>query len=156
MKVAFVLPNSLGAYGSANLNVEHLGIALLSAILTENGYANKIIDARMYNLSPRQVSEMVESFDVIGLTLPLGESESIPWAVEFVAKCKKTNPSIRIIAGGYRPSILPERVFEQIPDIDLIVLGEGEKTMLDVLASYTNGTNSDSIPGISYKNNGRE
>lgn len=56
MKVAFVLPNSLGAYGSANLNVEHLGIALLSAVLTENGYSNEIIDARMYNSQSRLVS----------------------------------------------------------------------------------------------------
>jgi radical SAM superfamily enzyme YgiQ (UPF0313 family) len=155
MKVAFVLPNSLGAYGSANLNVEHLGIALLSSILTEHGYTNELIDARMQNLSPLQVSERVKSFDVIGLTLPLGESESIPWAAEFAAICKVADPSVHIIAGGYRPTILPEHVFEQIPEIELIILGEGEETILDVLTSYTNGTNCDSILGIAYKRNGR-
>ncbi|MEN8905432.1 MAG: radical SAM protein [Clostridiales bacterium] len=149
--VAFVLPNSLGAYGSANLVVEHLGIALLSSVLTQNNILNKIIDARMYNLSPEQASENIDIYDMIGLTIPLGESEAVPWTIEFVERCKKINPKVHLIAGGYLPTILPEIVFEYIPDIELIVLGEGEETIIEIITAYKNGTSIESIPGIVYR-----
>jgi radical SAM superfamily enzyme YgiQ (UPF0313 family) len=152
--IVLVSPNVPGPYSSANIVAESLGLGLLSAVLTEHGYSNKIIDARMHNLSPEQATENIVSFDIVGLTLPLGESEAIPWAIQFVELCKKINPSIRFIAGGYLPTILPERVFDQIPDIDVIVLGEGEKTIIDILSAYKNGTNIDSISGIAYKRNG--
>ena len=152
--IALVNPNCPGLYSSANIVAEHLGLGLLSAILTQNGFSNEIIDARMYNLSPEQASKNATSFDVIGLTLPLGESESVPWSVRFIELCKKLNPYLHIIVGGYLPTILPERVFEQLPDVDVIVLGEGEKTILDLLLAYKNQTDLDAISGIAYRKNG--
>lgn len=55
-----------------------------------------------------------------------------------------------VVAGGFHPTVLPEEVLE-VPDIDLVVIGEGEETFRELVL---NGP-SPNVRGIAYREEGR-
>lgn len=58
--------------------------------------------------------------------------------------------SVPLVVGGYTATERVEELFESCPNLDIIVRGEGEETIKDVLR----GVPPENIPGISYRNNG--
>ncbi len=52
-----------------------------------------------------------------------------------------------VVAGGPHPTALPERTLREIPELDAVVVGEGEATMLDLVR---NGIGGD-IPGLASR-----
>jgi anaerobic magnesium-protoporphyrin IX monomethyl ester cyclase len=67
-----------------------------------------------------------------------------------VAKLAKTvMPSIRVVFGGPHVSALQEQVLIDFPVIDLVVVGEGEETMAQLVEAGPDCTHL--IPGIIYR-----
>lgn len=60
-------------------------------------------------------------------------------------------PDITLVVGGYVATEKVEEIFENCPNVDIIVRGEGEKTIKDIL----NGMLYDNIQGISYIKEGK-
>ncbi|MGO9018807.1 MAG: B12-binding domain-containing radical SAM protein [Syntrophobacteraceae bacterium] len=52
-----------------------------------------------------------------------------------------------VIAGGPHPTALPQRTLREIPELDAVVVGEGELTMLDLIKSGI----SDDIAGLVFR-----
>jgi radical SAM superfamily enzyme YgiQ (UPF0313 family) len=52
-------------------------------------------------------------------------------------KVKSQNKDIKIVAGGYGPSLQPFKILNE-PAIDHLVVGEGEQSMLDILEGKAN------------------
>lgn len=67
---------------------------------------------------------------------------------------KKINPNIYIIFGGVHPSILPEQCIKE-PYIDFVVVGEGEKTLLELITTIKNKGDMHKVDGIWWKDNGK-
>ncbi|MDP2909969.1 MAG: radical SAM protein [bacterium] len=67
--------------------------------------------------------------DVYGLTV---YAPSFSVTKKIISKCKKENPNAKIVVGGAHPSAMPF-LFEA--DADYVVIGEGEKSMSDILTS---------------------
>jgi anaerobic magnesium-protoporphyrin IX monomethyl ester cyclase len=59
------------------------------------------------------------------------------WVADAVKTSKKNNPQAKIIVGGGFPSIFPEKCLMG-NDIDDVVIGEGEATLLHILNGYNN------------------
>ncbi|MBO5488298.1 MAG: B12-binding domain-containing radical SAM protein [Eubacterium sp.] len=100
------------------------------------------IFARLYEEAP----------DVIGFSCYLW---NIEYVISLAEDMKKILPDIRIFVGGPEVSYHPEQVLEEHPDIDLIMLGEGERTFHEYLA-YLNHKIEDigDIPGLAFRKNG--
>ena len=58
------------------------------------------------------------------------------------------------IWGGIHASLLPEQTLEN-PYADIIVVGEGEETFLELVKALESGTPLNNVPGICYKENGK-
>jgi len=67
---------------------------------------------------------------------------------------KRVDPNIHVVMGGTHPSIYPEEMASQ-PDIDSIVMGEGEHTFAEVLPALEEGRSLEGIAGVGFKQNGR-
>jgi anaerobic magnesium-protoporphyrin IX monomethyl ester cyclase len=121
-----------------------LGIGYIASYVRDfGGYSVAIIDstfmseedvvAKARNLNPR----------VIGIYSMLTmKASSLS-----IAKQLKGSANL-IIAGGPLPTASPETFLD---DFDLIVLGEGEETVLDILKSLDKGESPFKIEGICYK-----
>jgi anaerobic magnesium-protoporphyrin IX monomethyl ester cyclase len=68
---------------------------------------------------------------------------------------KKVNKNIINVAGGIHFSTLPEESLLQFPEIDFIVRGEGEITIVELINKINKNEKIDKIKGISYKKNGK-
>lgn len=64
---------------------------------------------------------------------------------------KKINPNCLIIFGGPQAPDLTDGFFKKYPFVDIIVHGEGEQTLEEILESYLNGKDFSNIAGLETK-----
>lgn len=125
-----------------------LGIAYLAAVLKNKGCLVKIINPRTkyQRLSIQKILNEIQEFspDFIGLSL---YTENIFPMYQYINKLKILK--IPLIAGGPHPSILPHEVLNN--GIDIVVRGEGEKTLSELLSYFCGDVAKEDILGISYK-----
>jgi len=158
-----------------------VGLATLSAVLKQNGYEVKIFDTAFYPSEKEldqnharadlliskeivneketlvdNVSRMEE--DLFKLTkdfYPLFIGVSILEPTYYIALSmtrfiKKNFPAIKIIAGGVFPTLSPDIVFEE-ESIDVVCVGEGEKSIVEMAKNVANGKDLDDIRGLWIK-----
>lgn len=71
-------------------------------------------------------------------------------ALEINRLIKKWNRNCPIIWGGSHPTIIPEEVIK-LPEVDFLVYGEGEKTILELVETIDKRGDFSNIKGIYYK-----
>ena len=128
-----------------------LGIAYLASTLETHGFAVKAID--MFDFSWDKVRNTLEteSPDVVGITC-LTEQRASPLEV---AKLSKTiNKDCTVIMGGIHPTIMCEQVLEHWP-VDIIVLGEGEEPIKELMICLEEKKVIGDVQGIAYKYQGK-
>ncbi len=67
--------------------------------------------------------------------------------------CKRIDPGIRVVFGGYHPSGFPEDVLAA-GHVDAVVRGEGEITFAELVERFGRGAAIGDLPGVSYIMNG--
>ena len=100
--------------------------------------------------SDDEISKKVEGSDFVGFS---GTTPQVPHMQKLSKLVKEQNKDVKIIAGGYGPSLQPQK-FLNDPTFDFLVVGEGELSMLDIisgnvttkLVSSTPIADIDSIP----------
>ncbi len=70
-------------------------------------------------------------------------------------EAKKMDPGVTTVLGGQHFSVLAERSLEDFPEIDAIIRGEGELTLVDLLRRLRNGSNLGDVAGLSFRHEGR-
>lgn len=78
---------------------------------------------------------------------------SYPYLKYIFEKIKEINPSSIIVLGGPITSLYPEILLKEISP-DIIVIGEGEETFLDLNAVDFSLDNLSNIDGIGYRKGG--
>lgn len=151
MRVLLVNPNYRNVYayiGNQDITpiFPPMGIAYIAAFLRENGISVDILDANALALSFTEIKQFIEGhkdIEYVGIT---AVTNTIEEAGEIAKLCC---PSIKVVVGGYHSSALPRQTLEEFPRVDIVVRGEGEITMLELVS----GKPLDQIRGISYREN---
>ena len=145
-KVALINPSQSAVYSQPPV-----GLALIAAVLEREGYQVAVLDANALKLQPEAVVPLVSDADVIGLT---AITPTINTAIAIARQLKKAYPALPIVLGGAHATLLSEETLATAPEIDIIVRGEGEQTIIDLLSALENKEPLDNIPGISYRKYG--
>lgn len=64
---------------------------------------------------------------------------------------KERNRSCLTVVGGTHVSALPRQTLEEFPEIDMVVMGEGEYTARDLINAFLGGGNFKGLKGIAYR-----
>ena len=72
-------------------------------------------------------------------------------ALQTVELLRSLCPGVRVVVGGYDPSLAPEAYMADGNGIDYIVRGEGEVTFRELLRAIESGDGFDKIHGLSYR-----
>ena len=64
---------------------------------------------------------------------------------------KKVSKDIVIVLGGPFPSVAHTEILSDIESVDIVVRGEGEKTLIDLIHCIENGKQFDEVSGITYR-----
>jgi len=74
-----------------------------------------------------------------------------PNAKRILKLVKKHLPNLVIIVGGPQPTAIREKTLSECQEIDYVVLGEGEITIVDLLDALENNKDPHFVEGILYK-----
>ena len=146
-----------------------LGLANIGAILESNGYNVSVIDAlaeginiikktknsTRVGLSEETIIEKLNYYkpDIVGVstmfTAYSGDAHDIAKIV------KKNNPKTLVIFGGSHASILYKNTLSD-KNVDLVVVGEGEDTIIEIVQKFAAKKNLKNISGTAVRNNKEE
>lgn len=150
--------NFVGAQASPSL-----ALALLAAVAAERGHAVTAIDAEgealgQYTPVPGTpyFTHGLDASQILGRipahTRLIGVScmFSNDWIHhrQVVNAIHAQFPDVPILVGGEHATAAGEYVLESCPGVTACVLGEGEQTLLDVLAALEAGEPLDAVPGL--------
>jgi radical SAM superfamily enzyme YgiQ (UPF0313 family) len=131
-----------------------MGLALLGAILEREGYEVKVADANLKPLNLDVFIYWAKTADAIGLT---AMTPTIDETLKLAKIARQYSPKVRIMLGGVHATLLPEETLKACPEIDVIVIGEGDKAILDVLGGDIAGIyermekiDMDDLPFLGY------
>lgn len=127
-----------------------LGLGYIGTILLKNNFRVHIIDAYIENLDTKKIIKKIKKYDPDLIGLSLG-TEARYKAAEIIKSLRKIFPNIVIIAGGSHVTLSPHDTLNRIPELDIIVRGEGEVTILELINSIQTGGRLESVKGISYR-----
>ncbi len=129
------------------------GIGILSALAAKAGFEVGILDANAFRLNQELIrrylkaeasQKPIDLIGISGLVTTYGfQKEIIPWI-------RKDLPDTLIVAGGGCASSIPREMLEWIPELDMVCVGESEKTFFDIL-SHLEDRDFSRVDGIYYK-----
>jgi len=131
MKVLLINPPS-----KAPNPVMPLGLSYVASSLETAGIDVEVIDAWVENYSFEDLGkEIARRFcDVIGITIISPLYASGMKTVDIA----RQNSNAVIVIGGPHPSALPEECLNDNKNIDFVVIGEGEKTLVHLVQTLKN------------------
>ena len=103
------------------------------------------------HLISREVVGMVKSFQphVVGFKLWTGDG--FTGSLLIARELKKTFPSISICAGGPHVDLFRNLIFEKAPFFDVLVFGDGEETIVQLVEKLVADTSPTGIPNLIYR-----
>ena len=127
MKVSFVRARYPSVWEPTNL-------MYVSAFIKKNYQRElevQILDG--YFDSDNEILKSVADSDFVGFS---GTTPQLGHIIHLSKLVKSENKDIRIVAGGYGPSLQPHKILNE-PSIDHLIIGEGEQSMLDLVKGIT-------------------
>jgi len=141
MKIILIQPGIKQSFGFKS---PPLSLLPLAGTLKEAGHEVEIFDARRHDYDELDLKNTI----CIGLTVLTGSQ--IIHALEISKYIRSINPDIKIVWGGIHPSLLPVSTAEN-EFIDIVVKGEGELTLLEIVEALENNKSIRKIKGIVYR-----
>ncbi len=156
MKVLFVEPPKEFWFVMGEYLPPPLGILQLAAYLEEKmeKVEIEVLDCQAKNLDWRGLEGYMESFDPDIVASSSLATCNAYTAIRTIDAAKRVNPEVLTITGGQHFSALARESMETYPEIDVIVHGEGEQTLVELVKVLEEGRSLSHVSGITYRHDG--
>jgi radical SAM superfamily enzyme YgiQ (UPF0313 family) len=143
-----------GRLSAAAGELPMLGLAYIAASLRHQGHYVEIRDYEVNGRTVRQLEEDIRDFapDVVGMTVYITNMRRCATVARIT---KAVSPGITVVLGGPQVSVFPEEGFIS-PDIDLIVLSEGEIVIRNVMNALGDERKLAEVKGIWFRSSSGE
>jgi anaerobic magnesium-protoporphyrin IX monomethyl ester cyclase len=133
-----------------------LGLAYVAGALEKAGFHVEILDNYLLEKSIEDIKQTIRKLnpEIVGITC---SSASYQQCVETAKAVKATLPFCKVVVGGWHPSYMPDSMLQH-PEIDYVVMGEGERAMTELATHITKGEDDHAIAqiaGIAYRHEGK-
>lgn len=144
MRIVFInVPNTFELIGNDPVIIKDqqgiyppLGILSIAAYIGKHGYEDvHVLDAQVEGWSHEEIAEKVAELkpDIVGITVMTFTLIDVKITIEEIRK----RLDVMIVVGGPHTAIYPEEGSRGV-GADVSIVGEGEKTFLDLLKDYPN------------------
>jgi radical SAM superfamily enzyme YgiQ (UPF0313 family) len=141
MNVLLIQPSQERGLGFRSLAVvEPLGLEAVAGALP--GHRIRILDLRLENQLAQVAKEFKPDFCGINCSFTIDVYQSR----EIASILKSWNPNLPVFIGGHHASLSPEDF--NTPDIDGVVIGEGEMALRDLIQTLEAKGDLKSLPGL--------
>lgn len=114
----------------------------------------EVLDCQGERISWDGLEKHIESMDP-SIVITSGFTCNAYTCARAVEIAKKVNKDIVTIVGGIHFSSVPEESLIDFPEIDYIVRGEGELTIVELIKTLRSEKNIRQVKGISYHHKGK-
>lgn len=131
-----------------------LGLAFLAAALENAGHKVQMLDLVVYPYTKKHLARTLKTFDpqFVGTT---AVTMNFNHAARVIRDVKALAPDILTVMGGPHVTFCARETLEACPEIDFIVLGEGEEILVELVKAYQNNSPWSDIKGLAYQDRGR-
>jgi len=149
MKVLLVQP----PYPFSEFPKPSSALIFLGTVLKQEGVEVEILDLLSTRYSPQKVAERLARFqpDIIGVT---SVTLNFPIAAKIMQFCKKIAPEATTIMGGPHVTFTAEETLRAFPEVDMIVRGEGEETLKELVFALDEQRSLEKVKGLTFRQNG--
>ena len=146
-------PPPLGAF--VHYHNPLIGLAYIAAVLEKNGCEVTVVDCPPLNMTYEGLKREIVRLepDIVGIT---SVTVTFSSALQATRVIKESYPQAITVLGGPHVTVTDEKTIRENPETDIVVRGEGEQTMLELvdLRSKSNLKNLDEVAGITFRKNG--
>jgi len=130
-----------------------LGLTYVAAAFERAGAEVQIFDYIVSRYSPAKLRSRIEAFQpqVVGTS---SVTLNFPGAANILQDAKDIDPGIITVMGGPHVSFDIEGTLNAYPKIDMVVVGEGEQTIAELMAAEFKRAAFPGIRGIAYRDRG--
>ena len=124
------------------------GLASISAVVKQAGYDVKLYH-QLYIPDKKEFISEVKSFkaDLIGFS---ARTTAMPFIEEMACWLNEELPEIPVAIGGYHAILVPDECIK-LQGIDMVIVGEGEYPLVELLNSMRDNVNRTDIQSIYFK-----
>lgn len=160
MKIMFLTaPYDLmkSGYGSKSKvkygNLPPLGILYMVGELRKHGHVCDLIDLATFHIDFNEVVERIRAFgaELVGVS---SMTPSAPAGYELIRFLKR-HLDIPMIMGGVHCNSFKEAVLEDVPELDAICIGEGERTIVELVKAFEGGMEMGDVQGVAFRDSER-
>jgi anaerobic magnesium-protoporphyrin IX monomethyl ester cyclase len=148
MKVLLIQPS----YPFSEFPKPSSALLSLGTLLQSEGVEVEILDLLSTRYTPEKIEKRLTRFQpqVVGVT---SVTMNFPMAVKTIQYCKKMAPEIITIIGGPHVTFTAGETLRDCPEVDIVVRGEGEETMRELLPALESGESLEKIQGLTFRQN---
>lgn len=123
------------------------GLVRVATAAKSAGHEVKVAEIWAQKISSRGLRRMIEEFrpDVVGST---AITATLYYAMSYLKLAKRINPAITTVLGGVHPTMAPEECLRGCGELDYVVVGEGELTIVELLDRIEQGWNKEQMRGV--------
>jgi len=136
-----------------------MGALYVAAALEDAGFS---VDFRDYQLSEYREHLDPENFvdflgtssDIVGIS---AMSNMLPFLMLALARFKERYPAKRVVLGGCGPTGVARLLMERFPQVDVVVAGEAERTVVELMDRLSRGggvSGLRDVPGLYFRDSG--
>ncbi len=154
MSIAFVRPPGPFRLQRGNPAIRPMGLFSMMAVLRSIDIQADLIDLYLPGRTERDVIDRARpgNYRMFGITC----TTSTRFSAISIANLLKTHfPDRPIIAGGPHFSKCAEDALKHVESIDIVVRGEGERVIKELVPALLNGDDWSRVKGISYREGSR-
>jgi len=123
--------DTYSAYAFAAPRMPPLGLAYVAGVLEKDGHKVKILDCVMDKITTDNVIAIINEFkpEIVGLSSSIITYNKAKATIKAI---KSAFPNIRTVFGGPHISMFKDKVLADVPELDIGVYGEGERTFQEL------------------------
>ena len=127
-------------------------LASIAAVLDRAGHKVRLIDLQICKV--RQEWEAIfnaEPVDMVGIT---AMTPQVKEARAVAERIKAMLPDVPIVLGGVHATLLPRQTLQKFNCFDILVIGEGEETIVELVSRLEKKEPIADVRGIAYRSKG--
>jgi len=127
-----------------------LGLAFLAGALEAVGIEVELLDLVVYPYSKEMLEHVLNRFEpsFVGFT---AVTMNVEHALTVARDVKALAPGILTVLGGPHVTFCAEDTLREVPEVDLVVLGEGEETIVELARAPRNPQGWSRVKGLVYR-----
>ena len=138
------------AYIAASLEAHNIPVEIYDTLALGFDQERIVGDQKIIGLSYSEITKKIKKYqpNLIGIAIPFSFQSSQAYAIAKLVK--KINPKIITLVGGTHATIKPSEILKD-KNFDLLIQGEGEYTILEIIKAIQQKLPFDHIQNIGYR-----